>query len=66
MKAKVSFKIGEIEIVAFGGIPQLPNITQDGKDNMVLNSAISNVKKDLGIDLENKYPNIKGSATIYY
>ncbi|ACA42308.1 hypothetical protein [Lysinibacillus sphaericus] len=45
MKAKVSFKIGDIEIVAFGGIPQLPNITQEVKDNMVLNSAISNVKK---------------------
>lgn len=66
MNANVTFKIGEVEIKVEAGIPQLQNIDKEGKDNMTINNAISKVRRETGIDLMKKYPNIKENVTVDY
>lgn len=65
-KATVIFKIGEIEIKTEAGVPMLENLPQDGKDNMTMNNALSNLKNEFGFDLQDKYPNIKETAKVIY
>lgn len=64
MKKTVLFKVGEAEIKIEGGVPQSDSMSQDGKDIMTINNAISALNKSFGFDVIKKFPNIKESAKV--
>lgn len=64
MKRTVLFKVGEAEIKIEGGVPQLSNMSQEGKDVMTINNAITALNKSFGFDIVKKFPNIKETARL--
>lgn len=64
MKKTVVFKVGEAEIKIEGGVPSLSNMSQEGKDVMTINNAISALSKSFGFDVTKKFPIIKDTAEI--
>lgn len=64
MTETVVFKVGEAEIKIEGGVPQLNSMSQEGKDVMTINNAISALSKSFGFDVTKKFPNIKETAEI--
>lgn len=66
MKAIVIFTIGETEIKTTAGVPQSSLVQGEGRDNMVKLHAISQIRKDMGIDLFEIDKDIKEKAKIFY
>lgn len=64
MKETVVFRIGEAEIKIEGGVPALNNMSQEGKDVMTINNALTALNKSFGFEVQSKFPDIKDTAEI--
>lgn len=63
-KYTVVFKIGDSEVKIAGGVPLRSKISQEGKDTMMINNALSELSKAFGFDVQSKFPNIRDTARI--
>ena len=61
----VEFNIGKTKIKTEATTPQGKINNEEGNRVMIINNAIQNIKKDLGIDLHKK-ENIHDLATVLY
>lgn len=66
MKAAVIFKIGETEIKTLGGVPQTSSIPDEGKRHMTVLNALSQIKRDTGIDLQELDEDITEKAEVVF
>jgi len=66
MEAIVIFQVNGIEIKTMGKGPDISSIPEAGKRNMIVLNAMSNIKKELGLDLYELDNNINKKAVVVY
>ncbi|EOO44225.1 hypothetical protein [Bacillus cereus] len=61
---KVEFTIGETKISRLADVSSLDAIQEEGKRVMVVNNAVSKIKKDTGINLRDIIEDVHSNAVI--
>ncbi|MDZ5610455.1 hypothetical protein U2I54_26420 [Bacillus pseudomycoides] len=61
---KVEFTIGETKISTPAGIQSLLDIQEEGERVMEVNNAVSNIKKETGINLRDIIEDVHSNAVI--
>lgn len=64
MKKMVLFKIGEAEIKIEAVMPASKTMSEEGRNVMTINNALSALNKSFGFDVQNSYPNIRDTAAV--
>ena len=64
-EVKVEFNVGKSKVSTIAGVPG-GNLPEDGRRVMTINNAVSQIKKDMGIDVKELIDDVYANAVLLY